>query len=160
MNNKIYFYNKIDYSVAIDGNAYRKFGGYLITVWQKILTTKNLSPEVEILEVIFQRALIESCAKEISPTFFIQMYNLTNYAIKNNRIVSPLLKKFMYGGLMNFVNNFMNNNDFANAEVCLNYITEMNMPLTQDFYILQAKVYRNLNKKEEALAAYQKALEF
>lgn len=159
MNNRTYFYNKTDYTVSNAGNAYRKFGGYLITVWQKILTTKNLSPEVEVLEVILQRALIESCAKEILPTFFMQMYNLTNYATKNNRIVIPLLKKFMYGGLMNFVNNFFGNNDLKNAEVCLNYITEINMPLTQDFYLLQAKIYRKLKKKEEAAAAYQKALE-
>ncbi len=159
MDNKSYFYNKTDFSVSNAGNPYRKFGGYLLTVWQKILTTKNLSPEVEALEVILQRALIESCAKEISPTFFIQLCNLTSYAIKNNRIVSSLLKKFMYGGLMNFANNFVGNNDFQNAEVCLNYITELNITLNQEFYILQAKIYRKLKKKEEAAAAYQKALE-
>ena len=33
MDNKSYFYNKTDFSVSNAGNPYRKFGGYLLTVW-------------------------------------------------------------------------------------------------------------------------------
>ena len=139
---------------------FEKQGETLLKAWRKILMVNApLTPDVELLEISLQRALIPAFLKTMKLDDLYNLYALIKQAQKTNRTVSSLIKEFAYQYFLGYAKNFVQINDFKNAETCLNYMLELGFKPNQDFYILQAKIYRKLKKKEEAVAAYQKAVD-
>lgn len=160
MDNADTFYNKTEYSVSFAGDPSRKFSEYLFQIYQTLLNTNNPSkPEIEILQLFLQHAMIQAFSKEMNINHLSQIYSLTMYSIKNNINVTPALKNFLYKRLLDLANLFVENGDLKNAEMCLKNLVETELPLKEDFYLMQAKIYRKMKRKEDALKAYQKLLE-
>ena len=160
MDNANIFYNKTEYSVSIDGNPYRKFNEYLFQIYQTLLNKNNPSnPEIEMLQLFLQHAIIQAFSKGMDINHLSQIYSLTMYSLKNNINVSPALKNFLYKRLLELTNLFVENGNLKNAEMCLKNLIETELPLKEDFYLMQAKIYRKMKRKEDALKAYRKLLE-
>lgn len=152
---------KTEYSISDFGNPTRKYSEYLIIMWQKVLqSNKTLAAEAEILELTLQRAIMDSFSDEVKGYQLTAIYKLMMYALQYKHPVSHLLKQFVYSNLVSLANILYQRGDYETAEEYLDKVGEIDFPPNQDFYMAQATVYRQLKKKEEAVEAFKKALEF
>lgn len=137
----------------------KNFNGYadkLLTLWE-IISDKNISPAKDFLTLSIQWALIGAF------TFFsVQQINrlkdLTNSAIKNNSVVTLQFKLFIGTTLIRWLNNLCDKKRFSNCLEYVDTLNALNVPMDSSVYLLQAKIYRELGMKADALAAYEKAL--
>ncbi|MBQ7199527.1 MAG: hypothetical protein IJS29_09710 [Selenomonadaceae bacterium] len=94
--------------------------------------------------------------------FSVQQINrlkdLTNSSIKNNSVVTLQFKIFIGSTLIRWLNNLCDKKRFSNCLEYVDTLNALNVPMDSSVYLIQAKIYRELGMKAEALAAYEKAL--
>ncbi|MBQ9486539.1 MAG: tetratricopeptide repeat protein [Selenomonadaceae bacterium] len=131
----------------------------LVEIWRKIFE-KNFTAASELLILSIQGALLSTNGNNFNLNQINQVIWLTDICMKNRLAVSYHFKIFMGNILFNVANAFYNAKQFEQGIEYLNFITALDVPLDANFYLLQAKIYRETGKKAEALAAYSKALNF
>lgn len=128
----------------------------LIKIWEMLLN-RPLTPVVGYLELSMQNAL--ASVKNFPIQYLNATCSMLTYSIKNRRTVDPQLVQFIAGSLMNLAEQSLNARNAEFCFFCTNAIKSFDLPPNKDFYLLQAKAYRTFGRKDEALAAYQKALD-
>lgn len=128
----------------------------LLNLWGMLLNYPFV-PAVGYLELSVQGAL--ASAENLPVQYLNAICSLLIHAIKNRRAVNPRLLSVIAGGLMNIAEQSLNasNQDFC--FFCIDAIKSFDLPPNKDFCLLQAKAYRTFGRKDEALEAYQKALD-
>lgn len=154
--------NKIDdvYKLFTKHLFEKNFVGYvdkLIELWETVLR-KNFTLVSELLILSIQGALISTNANGFNFGHINKIVELTNFCIKNHIAVSYPFKIFMGNILFSLANQLYAAKQFGQCITCLNFIADFDTPKDSNFYLFQAKVYRESGKKAEALAAYEKAL--
>ena len=135
------------------------FGGNverLLNIWEMLLN-RPLSPAVGYLELSIQRALASE--KNFPVQYLNAACSLLIHSIKNRRAVDPQLVQYIAGGLMNIAEQTLNARNADFCFFCIDALKALDLPPNKDFCLLQAKAYRTFGRKEDALAAYQKALD-
>ena len=133
----------------------------VIKIWRTLLLKGNfLNIDEELLVLAIQYELASAFSRGIDISQIQNIYVLINYSMTNNYLVSSAFKNLIANGLFNLSDILLKDGDAANSAICLEQITTLDIPLDQNFYMRQSEVYRKLNRKAEAVAAYQKALEF
>ena len=137
------------------------YASELLNIWRTMLSQGNfLNAETELLEFAVQHALIGAFSVTIELPQIQAAYALINHSMKNNHAVSNTFKDLVANGLFQLANIIFQNGDATNSAIFLEQVVTLDVQLNQNFYILQAEVYRKLNRKADAVAAYEKALEF
>ena len=159
---QLLFFGRIDDAAQffmkkfVDGANFDNNVNILMKLWEMLLN-HPLAPAIGYLELSVQNALA------ITRNFPIQYLNaacsLLTYSIKNRRAVNPQLVNFITGGLYNIAEQSLSARNADFCFFCIDAIKSFDLPPNKDFYLLQAKANRTFGRKEEALAAYSKALE-
>ena len=139
------------------GKNFVDYVGKLLELWETILR-KSFTYSSELLMLSIQGALMSTNGNSFNLGNINKALELTNFCMKNHVAVSYPFKIFMGNILINLTHKYYS---FKQLEKCidyLNFINELDTPKDTNFYLFQAKVYRESGKKAEALAAYEKAL--
>lgn len=129
----------------------------LIKLWNVILT-KKFTQASELLILSIQGALISTDGKNLNLGIINQMASVTDFCIKNRIGISFSFKNFLGSILFSMANQSYAAKQLEQCVTCMNFLNELDIPKNKDFYLFQAKIYRESGKKAEALAAYEKAL--
>ena len=129
----------------------------LIKLWNVILTQK-FTQASELLMLSIQSALISTNGKNLNLGTINQMASITDFCIKNHIGISFSFKNFLGSILFSLANQSYAAKQLEQCVTCMNFLNELDINKNKDFYLFQAKVYRESGKKAEALAAYEKAL--
>ena len=132
----------------------------LLTLFDIILTKSNqFTPSFELFLMSLQWAFTKIPMQEISSISQInQLYNYTNAFLKNNIAMTLPFKILVKNIFRDFANYLYKDNKFEQSAAFMELAVSLNVPLDDNFYLLQAEVYRKLGKKTEALESYEKAL--
>ena len=153
--------DKLDYAhILFTKYLYGKnFNGYadkLLTLWE-IISDKNISPAKDFLTLSIQWALLNAFT-----SFTLQQINklkdLTNSAIKNNCVLTLQFKLFIGTTLVRWLKNLCDKKRFSSCIEYVDTLNALNIPMDSSVYLMQAKIYREVGMKADALAAYEKAL--
>ena len=87
-----------------------------------------------------------------------RLKDLTNSAIKNNCVLTLQFKLFIGTTLVRWLKNLCDKKRFSSCIEYVDTLNALNIPMDSSVYLLQAKIYREVGMKAEALAAYEKAL--
>ena len=131
----------------------------LVTLWELTLL-KNFTPSSELLILSIQSALMSTNTNGFNFGHINKMVGLLNFCMKNNLVVSYSFKLFMGNILFSLANQLHTAKQYDQCIMCLNFIDDLDTPKDSNFYLFQAKVYRESGKKAEAMAAYEKVLSF
>lgn len=153
--------DKLDYAhILFTKYLYGKnFNGYadkLLTLWE-IISDKNISPAKDFLTLSIQWALVGAFTSFTVPQIN-KLNDLTNFSIKNNCVLMLQFKLFIGSTLVKWLNKLCERKSFSNCIEYIDTLNALNVPMDSSVYLLQAKIYRELGMKAEALAAYEKAL--
>ena len=135
------------------------FNGYnkiLIKIWDNA-SKKPLSKSLEFLELAVQEVL--KSVKTFSNVDFSDICRLLKYAEQNGRPVDLDFKIYIANFLWEIAKQHLESNQ---PKVCfefIKFIEEIGMPPDKNFYLFVAKANRIFGRKDEALAAYKRALE-
>ncbi len=140
------------------GNDLNGYGNDLVKIFEMVLS-KNSTLAAELLSVSIQGTLPSAVAGlEIQQV--MKICSLADQLLKSGRLVIPQFKNSVKDMLFFVAQRLYDTSQFEQCVNYLNFITALNVPLDANFYLLQAKVYRETGRKAEALAAYSKALNF
>ena len=128
----------------------------LINLWELIL--KNISPAAELLILSIQAAIISVKGYVFNINQVNKINSFTNFGMKNNIAVNFSFKLFLKSLLFSLANQFYAAKQLERCVTYMNFINALDIPEDSNFYLFQAKVYREAGKKADALAAYEKAL--
>ena len=128
----------------------------LINLWE--LTLQNITPAAELLMLSIQAAIISVKGNVFNLGQVNKINSYTNLCMKNNIAVNFPFKLFLENLLLSLANQFYAAKQLENALFFLNSAENLGTPKDSNFYLFQSKVYRESDKKAEALAAYEKAL--
>ncbi|MBQ9486540.1 MAG: tetratricopeptide repeat protein [Selenomonadaceae bacterium] len=140
------------------GNDLTGYGNNLVKIFETVLS-KDSSLAAEFLSLSIQSAL-PSIIKELNFQQLIKICSLTNSLMKSNRLILPQVKTLVKETLFAVAQRLYEEKQFEQGIEYLNFITALDVPLDANFYLLQARFYRETGRKAEALAAYSKALNF
>mgnify|MGYP002622981185 CR=1 FL=1 len=129
----------------------------LIELWEIVLR-KNFTSASELLILSIQGALISTNGNGFNSGNINKIVGIINFCMKNHIAVSYQFKIFMGNILFSLANQLYAVKQLEQCITCLKFITDLDTPKDSNFYLFQAKVYRESGKKAEALAAYEKAL--
>ena len=140
----------------LDGANFDENTETLLKIWEMLLN-RLFTPAVGYLELSVQSAL--ASVKVFSIRHVNTICLLLKHAVKNRRPADFRFVNFIANALLNLAEQSLNNGDSAQCFYCFELIKSLDLPPQKDFYLMQAKAYRTLGKKEEALATYKKVLE-
>lgn len=140
------------------GNDLTGYGRELVKIFETALS-KDSTIAAELLSLSIQSAL-PSIIKELDFQQLIKICSLADKLMKSNRLVLPQLKILVKETFFAVAQRMYEEKKFEQGIEYLNFITTLDVPLDANFYLLQARFYRETGRKSEALAAYSKALNF
>lgn len=140
------------------GNDLKGYGNDLVKIFEMVLA-KDSTLAAELLSISIQGTL-PSAVAGLDIQQVMKICSLADRLIKSGRLVIPQFKHFLKEMLYFVAELLYDTKQFEQCVNYLNFITALNVPLDANFYLLQAKVYRETGRKAEALAAYSKALNF
>ena len=126
----------------------KNFVGYvdnLIELWETVLN-KNFTYSFELLILSIQGELILTNINDIELEKLNHILGLTNFCMKNHIAVSYHFKIFIGNILFSLANKFYKFNQLDSCIEYLKFITELDTPKDTNFYLFQAKVYRETGK--------------
>ncbi len=141
------------------GRNFDTYVGKLIEIWQNVFA-KNFTASSELLLMSIQGAIVSTSGNNFNFNQINQLIGLTDICIKNHIAVSYAFKIFMRDIVFVLANHLYDAKQFEQCIAYLNFIEELDTPKNADFYFFQANIYRETGRKSEALAAYEKALNF
>ena len=127
----------------------------LINLWEIILLN---TPAAELLILSIQSAIISTNGNGFNVMQIQKMYSFTDFCIKNNISVNFSFKKFLKNLLFKLAEQFYAVKQPENSLRFLQFIENLGESEDNNFYLLQAKIYRETGRKADALVAYEKAL--
>ena len=130
----------------------------LVKIFEMVLS-KDSTLAAEILSLSIQGTL-PSIIKELDFQQLIKICSLADKLMKSNRLVLPQLKILVKETLFEVAQRLYEEKNFEQGIEYLNFVITLNVPLDANFYLLQARFYRETGRKAEALATYSKALNF
>ena len=140
----------------LNGKAFIGYADKLLTLWE-IAIDMNATLNKDFLTLSIQWALTSAF-----PSFTVQqlerLERLTNSSIKNKHVVTLSFKIFIGTNFVKWINTLCDRKKFSQCVEYIDTINALDVPLDPSVYLMQAKVYRNLGRKSDALAAYEKAL--
>ncbi len=140
------------------GADLKDYGNDLVKIFETVLS-KDSTIAAEFLSLSIQSAL-PAIIKELDFQQLIKICSLADKLMKSNRLILPQLKILVKETLFAVAQRLYEEKKFEQGIEYLNFITTLNVPLDANFYLLQARFYRETGRKSEALAAYSKALNF
>ena len=140
------------------GADLKGYGNDLVKIFETALS-KDVTPAAELLSLSIQNAL-PSIAEGLDVQQVIKICTLADNLIKSRRLVLPQFKVFVKNISFFVAQRLYESRQFEQGVGYLNFIATLDVPLDANFYLLQAKIYRETGRKAEALAAYSKALNF
>lgn len=140
------------------GADLKGYGNDLVKIFETVLA-KDSTPAAEFLSLSIQGAL-PSAIEGLDIQQVIKICSLADSLIKSNRLVLPQFKNSVKDMSFFIAQRLYEARQFEQGINYLNFISALDVPLDANFYLLQAKVYRETGRKAEALAAYSKALNF
>ena len=147
----------VNYLLKADCNGY---GDKILKLCEVIF--KNISAldfETQILLVAIQKIIIAAFSVNADMQQVERIYNIFS-AIKNNsNLINAQFENFVGQMLIHFANIAYQNNRADISLMYIDRISKLNLSPDKDFYLFQAKVYRETNHKEQALESYKKVLE-
>lgn len=148
------FVNNLLYNAEI-----KNCGDKLLKLYQLILT-RALPQEYdsEVFNAAVQNALSMSLAIKFDQNQLDKLCNFYNFGRQSFRTIIAPLEMFLGNALMQFAEMSYKAEDKIS---CINYLEQvnrLNLPHNQNFYLMLAKVYREVGDKDKALATYEKAL--
>ena len=120
--------------------------------------TRKYNPNAEILFLAVQKTL---ALNPLNPNIaqMENLYKIFLQADKKFHAVNFAFKTYIFNMHRAFVDHFYQNNNDNNCLIYINRLEEINLPIDKNAYIMKAEIYRKLGKKDEALKAYEKALD-
>lgn len=141
------------------GRNFENYVDKLIEIWQSIFA-KNFTAASEPLLISIQSAIVSTNGNNFNLNQINQLIGLTDICIKNHIALSYYFKTFMERIVSVLANYLYDAKQFEQCIAYLNFIEELDTPKNADFYFFQANIYRETGRKAEALASYEKALNF
>lgn len=127
----------------------------LLKFWENLVTKPAFVPVISYFEILVQSTLatVENFSIGQLNTICLRI----NQSVRNGHVVAPQFVKFTTQKLLSTAQQSLN---VRYRDICF-FCTEIVNALLPDknLYLLQVEAYRALGKKDEALAAYSKALE-
>ena len=136
----------------------RNFVGHIDNLLQLWENTFIQNSAAELLALSVQSALPSAFAKGFNLGHVNKICALINFSTKTHRVISFNFKLFIANILYRLANDFYNAKQLAQCASTLEFISTLDIPTDKNFYLFQAKVYREMGRKADALAAYEKAL--
>ncbi len=128
----------------------------LSKLWERILSNV-LVPAIGYLEFSVQNALLT--ARNISFQQLNKICMLLIHSVKNRRAVLPRFKLVIAQHLVTVLEQTVKANLAEPSFQCIDFVNALDVPPNKNFYFLAADAYKTFGRKEQALAAYKKALE-
>ena len=132
------------------------FGGALIRLLN-IALKKPLSKPLEFLELAVQSAA--KSTYKYSGYFLADVCSLPKRLEEQGHPVDPEFKLHAANIILELSRQCLDEKDFGKFFYFTDKIKEFALPMNKDFYLLQAKAYQILGKKDAELESYKKALE-
>ncbi len=130
----------------------------LIELLKLILGGENFFLDSEILSVAVQKAITRAFPT-MGDAEIDKVYNLFLQAEGNHSAVHLSFRRFLKNVLFSLAK-YCSENDLRDIALnCIDRISNIDLPIGADIYLLQAEIYRAAGKKDEALAAYKKAID-
>ena len=137
------------------GTALSGYGDLLVKIWENTLVQ---SPAAELLALSIQNVLPSAFDKDYSSMPVNKIRSLVNLSIKTNKVVGFNFKVFIANTFYRLANDFYNANQLAKCLELIEFVSSLEITLNANFYLFQAKVYREVGNKSASMAAYEKAL--
>ena len=148
------FVNNLFYNPEI-----KNCGDKLLKIYQLILThTKPQNYDSEVLNAAVQVALSVALSEKFDQNKFDKLVNFVGYSKQNSMTVTAPLEVFLGNAMIKFAEMLYSGGKKIDSLKYLEQVEKLNIMLSQNFYLMLAKVYREVGDKEKALATYQKAL--
>ena len=148
--------SKIFLRKYLSDTDFSNFGGALIRLLN-IALKKPLSKPLEILELAVQSAA--KSTYKYSGYFLADVCAMPKRLEEKGHPVDPEFKLHAANIILELARQCLNEKDFGKFFYFTDKIKEFVLPKNKDFYLLQAKAYQILGKKDAELEAYKKALE-
>ena len=115
--------------------------------------------ESEVLSAAVQTELSFVLAEKFDQQQLDKLCNYYNYSRQAGRTVIAPLEMFLQNAMIKFAEMSYNAGNKIDSANRLEFVEKLKLPHNQNFYLMQAKIYREVGDKEKALQTYQKALD-
>ena len=138
----------------------KNFGGKLLKLYEIILMRTNPQDyESEVFNSAVQNALSLALTAKFDQQQLDKLRNYFAYSRQSFRTIIAPFEIFLSNAFMQLADMAYKSDD---KNSCINYLEQidsLDLPRNQNFYLMLAKVYREVGNKEKALQIYQKALD-